>query len=254
MKVAQRSPKAGKRVYFSVDVEPDCPPYLWTDRGLTEGMPRLLDLLDQIDVPTTFFITGQVALDHPAMVRDVLDRGHEIGSHGFSHKSFAEMDEAEAREEIRSSIEVLSQHAPISLFRAPYLRFPERFTDILADCGVTFDSSQAKYKKRDGQPQKTDGLERLPVSMTSSVLRLPTWLRDPWLSTLRDPVVLFVHPWEFVDFRDSNLRWDCRAGTGQHALDSVASLAKLFRRRGFSFHKISDYTADAKSDVAPANS
>jgi hypothetical protein len=46
--------------------------------------------------------------------------------------------------------------------------------------------------------------------MTSSVLRLPAFVRDPWLAALRDPVVLFVHPWEFVDLTRERLRYDCR--------------------------------------------
>ena len=34
-----------ERVSFTVDLEPDCPPYLWTWRGVEEGMPRLLAML-----------------------------------------------------------------------------------------------------------------------------------------------------------------------------------------------------------------
>ena len=42
-------------VYITVDVEPDCPPYMWTWRGMEEGMPRLLQLLDTEKVPVTLF-------------------------------------------------------------------------------------------------------------------------------------------------------------------------------------------------------
>ena len=40
----------------------------------------------------------------------------------------------------------------------------------------------------------------------SSTLRWPAAIRNVLFGRLADPVVLFVHPWEFVDFRRSSLR------------------------------------------------
>jgi hypothetical protein len=68
--------------------------------------------------------------------------------------------------------------------------------------------------------------------MTSSVLRLPRAIRDPWLLALRDPVVLFVHPWEFVDLTRERLRLDCRFRTGAVALQCLREVIQLFQRRG----------------------
>ena len=51
----------GPDVYLTVDVEPDCPPYLWTWRGIVEGMPALMEVLDREQVPVTFFTTGATA-------------------------------------------------------------------------------------------------------------------------------------------------------------------------------------------------
>ena len=55
----------GPDVYLTVDVEPDCPPYLWTWRGIVEGMPALMEVLDREQVPVTFFTTGATAQAHP---------------------------------------------------------------------------------------------------------------------------------------------------------------------------------------------
>jgi hypothetical protein len=71
--------------------------------------------------------------------------------------------------------------------------------------------------------------------MTSSVLRLPAFVRDPWLRSLADPVVLFVHPWEFVDLTREDLRYDCRFRTGDVALRCVREVIELFQRRGARF-------------------
>ncbi len=71
--------------------------------------------------------------------------------------------------------------------------------------------------------------------MTSSVLRIPALVRDRWLLALRDPVVLFVHPWEFVDLTKEDLRYDCRFRTGAFALQSLRDVITLFQRRGSRF-------------------
>jgi hypothetical protein len=76
---------------------------------------------------------------------------------------------------------------------------------------------------------------RIPASMTSSVLRLPRAIRDPWLLSLSDPVVLFVHPWEFVDLTRENLRYDCRFRTGAFALRALREVIALFRNRDAEF-------------------
>jgi hypothetical protein len=104
---------------------------------------------------------------------------------------------------------------------------------ILEEAGYLLDSSQAKYKRTYWfrQPLAT-GLARVPASMTSSVLRIPRALRYPILGQLADPAVLFVHPWEFVDFRQSTLRLDCRFRTGQQALDALRQNMRFYRARG----------------------
>lgn len=49
--------------------------------------PRLLDLLDDLDVRATFFVCASDALHEPALTREIVERGHELGSHGYHHAS-----------------------------------------------------------------------------------------------------------------------------------------------------------------------
>jgi hypothetical protein len=225
------------QVSLGVDVEPDCPPYLATQyRGVANGLPRLLDLLDALDVPTTCFCTGQVAERFPHRVTDLLARGHELGSHGHSHTPFDTLSPDTAREEIATSARILrSFGTPVTSFRAPNLRLPDRYLPLLEEHGFAVDSSQAKYKRSYYSRQVRTSLARFPASTTSSVLRLPRWIRDPWLMALASPVVLFVHPWEFVDLTRERLRLDCRFATGEPALRSVAEVVRLFRSHGATF-------------------
>lgn len=230
-------------VSLGIDVEPDCPPYLATQyRGVDLGLPRLLDELDVLGVPVTCFCTGEVAERHPARVRDILARGHELGSHGHSHRPFDTLPIAAARDEIRVSGDVLRAFgAPVTSFRAPNLRFPDRYLPLLEEHGFTVDSSQAKYKFAYYTSRARTSLTRVPASMTSSVLRLPGVIRDPWLLSLASPVVLFVHPWEFVDLTGERLRLDCRFRTGDPALVALREVVTLYRDRGARFTKMQDF-------------
>ena len=235
------------QVSLGIDVEPDCPPYLATQyRGVRDGLPRLLDLLDSERVPTTCFCTGEVAERHPDRVAEILRRGHELGCHGHTHRPFDGLDRRDAETEVARSTAVLrSFGASVTSFRAPNLRFPNAYLDILEAHGFRVDSSQAKYKAAYYGRRPNTSLRRIPASMTSSVLRLPAWIRDPWLLSLRSPIVLFVHPWEFVDLTRERLRLDCRFKTGAPALKAVQEVITLFRDRGAVFSPISGLPAAA---------
>lgn len=233
------------RTSFTVDLEPDCPPFLWTFRGVEEGMPALLDLLAAHRVRATFFTTGDVARRHPAIVERLVAQGHELGCHGMSHTAFTDLDRESARREIVESAAILRAFGPVTSFRAPYLKFPDAYVPMLGDAGFALDSSHAIYKfaywkarlrrRATSAPGIDAELTRVPASVTSSVLRLARPVRTAYLRALSSPVVLFVHPWEFVDLRREPLRLDCRFKTGQPALDCVGEVLRWYADRGAEF-------------------
>jgi peptidoglycan/xylan/chitin deacetylase (PgdA/CDA1 family) len=210
-------------VAFTVDLEPDCPPFLSGFRGVEHGLPALLDLLARRKVCATFFTTGEVAERYPGAVERLLAEGHELACHGMTHTAFTALGREAARDEIERSAAILRRFAPVTSFRAPYLKFPREYVGLLAPAGFALDSSLAKYKRgcRAGLDAGGRALKRVPASVTSSVLRLPRVIRRAYLAALSSPVVLFVHPWEFVDLRKEKIRWDCRFRTGDQALECV---------------------------------
>jgi peptidoglycan-N-acetylglucosamine deacetylase len=228
------------RVCLTVDTEPDCPPFLTTYRGIEEGLPALLNLFSEEQVSATFFTTGDVARRYPQAVRQIVSAGHELGCHGDTHRRFDQMDDLSAVEEIRNATETLRRFYPVVSFRAPNLAFPERHLPLLEGQGYRLDSSQAKYKRNAGNGFSSMTLSRIPASVTSSVLRLPKAIRYPWFRLLSDPVVLFVHPWEFVDFRNSSLRLDCRFRTGATALQCLRENIRFFKSRKARFLPMKD--------------
>jgi peptidoglycan/xylan/chitin deacetylase (PgdA/CDA1 family) len=239
-------------VSFGIDVEPDCPPYLATQyRGIADGLPRILDAIDKLGVASTCFCTGEVATRFPNRVRELLERGHELGSHGHAHRPFDTLSEIEARADLAASTSALrSFGVPVTSFRAPNLRFPDRYLPLLEEQGFVVDSSQAKYKRAYYTSTAQTSLVRIPASITSSALRLPAVLRDAWLTSLSSPVVLFVHPWEFVDLTRERLRLDCRFRTGDPALRAVVEVVAHFRARGATFFRMSELGARTRALAA----
>lgn len=74
--ILRRASLASKRIALTFDDGPD------------ELTPRYLELLDDLGVPATFFVSGSRAAAHPDLVREYLRRGHQVASHGFDHQRF----------------------------------------------------------------------------------------------------------------------------------------------------------------------
>jgi peptidoglycan-N-acetylglucosamine deacetylase len=228
---------------FTVDVEQDCPPYLTTWRGIDEGLPALLWMLREEAVVGTFFTTGEVARRFPRAVQSIVDAGHELGCHGDTHRNFTALTHEESEQEIVRASTSLRGFGPVTAFRAPYLQFPASGVPLLAQHGYALDSSEGRHKSRHASVRREHDVLRVPVSVTSSTLRWPGVVRDALFARLTRPVVLFVHPWEFVDLRRERLRFDCRFKTGDAALACARSAVRLFRGHGARFVPMRDLVA-----------
>jgi peptidoglycan/xylan/chitin deacetylase (PgdA/CDA1 family) len=84
--------------------------------------PHLLDILDRRDVRATFFLVGSRAQAEPALVRRIVDAGHLIGNHAWSHRNLALASSSTIEDQLSRTTETLEQisGAPIRFFRPPY--------------------------------------------------------------------------------------------------------------------------------------
>ena len=72
----RRGPRTPARIALTFDDGPDP---VWT--------PRVLDVLAAWDTRATFFVVGERAARAPDVVRAIANAGHDVGSHGWSHRS-----------------------------------------------------------------------------------------------------------------------------------------------------------------------
>jgi polysaccharide deacetylase family protein (PEP-CTERM system associated) len=106
----------------------------------------LLECFDRNDVKGTFFIVGDIAKRFPSLIREIANKGHEIGSHGNMHRMLTTMNPTSFREDIRTSKSLIEDISGQSVFqyRAPSWSLSVDKYDwlgILEEEGYRIDSS-----------------------------------------------------------------------------------------------------------------
>lgn len=188
---------------------------------------RLLDLLDAHKVEATFFILGWVCDRQPALVREIVARGHEVACHSYWHRPIFRLSADEFREDTRRAKETIEQtsSAPVQGYRAPSFSITRQSLwalEILAELGFTYDSSifpithdvygipdgprrPVMVSTRQGQlaelPMTTFSIRKrnLPVGGGGYLRILPFWYTQWGLRAAQRegvPFILYVHPWE----------------------------------------------------------
>lgn len=131
------------------------------------GTPKLLELLRQLDLRATFFITGWTVDAHPGMAESILAAGHEIGHHGYHHL-MPDPGDPLIEEELERGLDALKRRlgvVPIG-YRAPSGEFTEELRQSLVRRGFTYSSSfrddvrPYRHLLADGRP----GTLELPVT------------------------------------------------------------------------------------------
>jgi polysaccharide deacetylase family protein (PEP-CTERM system associated) len=194
------------------------------------GLKVLLDLLDAAGVRATFFVLGWQAERSPHLVPDLVARGHEIASHGWSHRFVYQQGPKQFREELRRSLQLLEAQSGQKVlgYRAPFFSITKDALwalDILVEEGVAYDSSVfPTVNYRYGIPNASRAPGFLTTPSGARLFEVP-------LSTVRVPgmnlplggggyfrmypyaltralsrrilahedrgLVFYVHPWEF---------------------------------------------------------
>jgi len=187
----------------------------------------VLDTLDRWGARGTFFVLGWVAKRHPRLVRRIAQSGHEVASHGWSHRKVTSLTPEEFRKEVRSSRNLLEDLTGTRIwgFRAPSFSVVpgvEWAFDVLLEEGYRYDSSVFPVHRLGncfpGAPREPHLLVRpsgelleLPMAtLTVGGLSVPAaggayfrhWpyqlVRQAFrqLSAKGGPGVFYIHPWE----------------------------------------------------------
>lgn len=189
---------------------------------------RLLDIFDEFEVRSTFFVLGWVGERHPELVRTIAARGHEVASHGYAHRLVYDQTRAAFREDVRRAKAVLEDACGrrVAGYRAPSYSITPRSLwalDVLIEEGYQYDSSIFPIRHdrygipvSDRQPYRVDrshgslievpgsttrlGPLNLPIAGGGYFRILPYWWTRWGIARVNQveqrPAVFYLHPWE----------------------------------------------------------
>ena len=238
---------------------------------------RLLDLFEESNIHATFFVLGWVARRSPDLIREIARRGHEVASHGMSHKLVFNQTPEEFSSETYESKALLEDIIGTRVlgYRASTYSITRRSLwalDILHEAGFEYDSSifpihhdtygipdASQVPSRVATPKGASIVEfpmstapmfgtRIPVSGGGYFRLLPYWLTRSGLAKLNGelnrPFIFYLHPWE-VDPEQPRVRtsWKSRL---RHYTNLSGTEGRLRRLIGeFRFGRVRDVLAEA---------
>lgn len=195
-----------------------------------KNIDRILLLLDDKQIKATFFTLGWIAKRYPSMIKRMVENGHEIASHGWSHYRVTEQQPAEFRDDITRSKALLEEISgqPVLGYRAPSFSINHKnlwALETLQEAGYLYSSSiypvqHDHYGMPDAPrfsfyPEEGKGLLELPVTTTrlfgrnvpaggGGYFRLWPYPVSRWFLNRvnqidAQPAIFYFHPWE-IDF------------------------------------------------------
>ena len=116
------------------------------DSRIRKGMDLIFDILDKTEKSATFFVVGWMAEKYPEIIREISDRGFEIGSHTHLHQLAYEQDRNIFYKDVNRSIKTLEDCTgkKVTSFRAPGFSITKNNKwafEVLHELGITKDSS-----------------------------------------------------------------------------------------------------------------
>lgn len=120
-----------------------------------QNMRTIFEIMDHGNVRATFFVVGWIAEKYPEIVREIADRGYEIGSHTHLHQLVYEQDRTTFFNDVEKSIKTLEDISgqKVRAFRAPGFSITEENKwafEVLYELGITVDSSVCPASRAHG--------------------------------------------------------------------------------------------------------
>jgi len=253
------------------DIEHDAEPFSNTCEGVKKGLPKILDILNQLEINCTFNILASIIDDNFDLFKQIQRCGHELGCHSYDHEALSFMSDEDIYSQIEkatNSIHKKLSEQPVT-FRAPYLLGNTYLINTLNEFHYLLDSSYplAHYKKQvlPYHPSEKNWTKKgnlnileLPVSADPDIKEpeksdiWPLWriigakdtkqkienLIKKQNRHKKDNVISFYfHPWEFIELEKIGLdipedhQQKILGGTGERAISNFKEILVWLKKQ-----------------------
>ncbi len=228
-------PYKDQKIYYSFDIEDyfmaNCfdkqiSVESWDNlpQKITTSFNILIDILDQKNIKATLFFLGYVAKKYPRLVKKAKSKGHEIASHGYSHRLVFTQSPKDFKSDIDYSTKLLEDLSGEKIlgYRAPSFSLDitdKKYTSALIANGIKYDSSvfpfrlKSKTKNNLSEPYFIENnLLEIPLSthkifglkfpIGGAYFRLYPTLMNNFLfkrHLKKENLIFYLHPWELID-------------------------------------------------------
>lgn len=248
----------------------------WISRGEfgpRVGAPRLLALFKQYGIRTTWFVPGHTIETFPDAVKAVVDAGHEIAHHGWTHRPPASLSrEDEERELVRANEAIKGISGQYARgYRSPSWDLSPHSVELMLKHGFTYDSSMmgndySPYYARQGDRIEME--EPARYGKRSALVEMPIhWSTDdsPHFEYVRTAVnvrqglmragdVLDNWVGEFLYMREAVAEWGALTYTCHpfiigrgHRIMMLERLIQRLRDEGAVFQRVDETVEEFKS-------
>ncbi|MCV7169236.1 polysaccharide deacetylase [Mycobacterium manitobense] len=164
--------------------------------GPDVGVPRILDMLAEVDVPATFFVPGWVAEHRPGLAAAIVERGHEVAHHSYSHRSPVTMTDAEERVDFVRALEVFAEQGiEIRGHRAALWGASWQTPSLIAEHGLAYDSSLMGDDRPYRIATASAPIVELPVHWSLDDWEQYAYLPDPHIGSVIESPVKVAEMW-----------------------------------------------------------
>ena len=216
--------------YFQVGAFEHTIPHTDWDRWpcrVEANVERILNLFAKHQVKATFFTLGWIAERYPQVVRNIVQHGHELASHGYGHQRASHLTESEFFEDVSRAKGLLEDIGGVAIkgYRAPSFSIGAQnlwALDILENTGHRYSSSiypiaHDHYGMPDAprfpyRPERCASLLEVPPTTVDwngrnlpaaggGYFRLFPYAASRWLINRvnrsdQRPAMFYFHPWE----------------------------------------------------------
>lgn len=181
----------------------------------TEYTKSILDELDRHGIKCTFFAVQFWVEKNPEFAREIVNRGHELGTHSRTHSYMSKLSESEIRDELTTSMDAIERVTgqKTNLFRAPY----GDYDNLLIDTATSMNLYTIQWD--------VDSLDWKNLSATEIALRI--------INGVKSGSIILCH------------------NNGLHTAEALPMVFSTLKNRGFTFVPIGEliykenYTIDS---------